>query len=181
MAAQPNYLLEGFETERLLLRCFRPEDQQKWLEFFLDPSSTAYWEGIPADPEQACREQFERLFERYEKGLGGMNALIEKSSDQLAGMCGLLVQDIDGIQELEIGYSLLTPFRGKGYASEAARLCRDTAFENRWTPSLISIIHRDNTPSMRVAEGLGMKRDKQTVYKDNPVWIYRIHNDSDTS
>ena len=177
MAVTPNYLLDGFKTKRLHFRRFRPEDQGSWIEFFLDPASTAYWEGIPDDHVQASREQFERIFERYEKGLGGMNALIETSSGRLTGMCGLLVQQVDGIRELEIGYSLLAPFRGMGYASEAARLCRDTAFENHWSPSLISIIHRDNTPSMQVASGLGMRRDKQTVYKENPVWIYRITKD----
>jgi RimJ/RimL family protein N-acetyltransferase len=89
-------------------------------------------------------------------------------------MCGLLIQHVDGVRELEIAYSLLPEYRGQGYASEAGKYCRDQAFENAWAASLISIIHVKNTPSMRVASRLGMTLDKTTRYKNNPVHIFRM-------
>lgn len=168
------YLLEGAQTQRLHFRRFAPEDFDKWLPFFQDPSSTRHWEGIPSDPETACREQFHRIFERYDKDLGGMNALIHARSGELLGMCGLLVQDVDGERELEIGYSLLPNARGQGYATEAGSFCRDAAFERGWATSLISIIHTSNEPSMQVAARLGMQRRNRTRYRENPVWIYSI-------
>ena len=169
------YLLDGTRTPQLEFRRFTPEDEPAWLPFFADPESTRYWEGIPPDPAVACRQQFERIMERYRDNLGGMNALVYRETGQLAGMCGLLVQEVDGMPELEIGYSLLPWARGRGLAAEAARHCRDTAWANDWSRRLISIIHVDNRPSMRVAESLGMTRDKRTVYRANPVWIYAIH------
>ncbi len=168
------YLLEGARTERMHFRRFTPQDFDLWLPFFLDPSSTRYWEGIPTDPQTACREQFQRIFERYAKDLGGMNALTHSASGELLGMCGLLVQQVDGKEELEIGYSLLPEARGLGYATEAGLLCRDRAFERGWAESLISIIHTSNKPSMQVATRLGMKRRNQTRFRDNPVWIYEV-------
>ncbi len=170
------YLLEGEESQRLLFRSLTSGDFDSWLPFYEDPSSTAFWEGLPKDPITACEEQFERVFERYEKGLGGMNALIKKDSSELVGICGLLVQIVDDIEELEIGYSLLPNFRGKGYASEAAQKCRDFAFEKGFSDSLISIIHIDNIPSQKVAIANGMHLDKTTDYKNNPVHIFRIRN-----
>ncbi|MBS1577911.1 MAG: GNAT family N-acetyltransferase, partial [Bacteroidetes bacterium] len=65
-----------------------------------------------------------------------MNALIEKESGRLIGHCGLLVQTVDNITELEIAYSLLPEFWNKGYATEAASKCRDYAFENDFSDSL---------------------------------------------
>lgn len=105
---------------------------------------------------------------------GGMNALIEMSSGKLIGHCGLLVQRVDNVIELEIGYSLLLPFWNKGFATEAVIKCRNVAFVRNYSPSLISIISRTNTPSARVAEKNGMTIEKETVYCDNPVNIWRI-------
>lgn len=89
-----NLLLEGEETERLLFRKLSPSDFDTWLPFHQDPRSSQYWEGLPEDPIIACQEQFARVFERYEKDLGGMNALILKSTGSLIGVCGLLVQTV---------------------------------------------------------------------------------------
>lgn len=169
-----NFLLEGQETERLVFRKFVPSDFEAWLPFHQDPRSSQYWEGLPQDPIQACKEQFERLFERYDTNLGGMNALTQKVSGKLIGMCGLLVQTVDETRELEIGYSILPEYWKKGYATEAAIKCKAYAFENKLANSLISIIHIDNVPSQKVALNNGMYLDITTVYKNNPVDIFRI-------
>jgi RimJ/RimL family protein N-acetyltransferase len=79
--------------------------------------------------------------------------------------------------ELEIGYSLLPEFWNRGFATEAAMKCRDVAFARNYSPSLISIISLTNKPSSRVAEKNGMTIDKQSVYYDNPVNIFRITRD----
>lgn len=168
------YLLDGQESERLYFRKVLPSDFDTWLPFFYDPDSTKYWDGVPKDPRQACKEQFERIFERYQKNLGGMNALILKENNDLVGFCGLLLQEVDGVQEWEIGYALLPLYRKQGFAVEAARKCKDYAFENRLAPSLISIIQIHNLPSQKVALNNGMQNTKETVYKDNPVYIFRV-------
>ncbi|MGB7392997.1 MAG: GNAT family N-acetyltransferase [Pricia sp.] len=167
-------LLERETTERLIFRKVKPTDFETWLPFYHDSRSTKYWKGIPADPETACCEQFDRVFERYEKGLGGMNALISKSDSHLLGLCGLLVQTVHEVQELEIGYSILPKYWGHGYATEAALKCRDYAFANHLAESLISIIQVDNIPSQKVATHIGMTLDKTTIYSNNKVHIFRI-------
>lgn len=170
------YLLENQKSERLLFRKITPKDFDSWLPFYENPESTRYWNGLPKNPEEACNKQFDKTFERYEKGLGGMNALIHKETNLLIGICGLLVQTVDGIEELEIGYSILPQYWRKGYAIETARKCKEYAFNHKFTTSLISIIHVDNIPSKRVASKNGMVLDKTTTYKENPVAIYRVHN-----
>ena len=169
------YLLENQTSERLVFRRLKPSDFDDWLPFYHNPKSTQFWEGLPSDPIVACRTQFDRVFERYENNLGGMNALISKASGELIGICGLLVQTVDDIQELEIGYSVLPKFWLQGYAFEAAQKCKEFAFENDFSDSLISIIHVDNIPSQKVAQKNGMHLDKTTTYKDNPVHIFRVN------
>jgi len=167
-------LLFGQETERLLFRKLEEADFDSWLRFCNDPSSLQY--TLPAEhpePEAQCRIWMDKVFYRYAHGLGGMNALVEKQTGAFVGQCGLLVQTVDGKEELEIGYSLMPEYRGKGFATEAARQCRDFAFGNKLTQSLISIIHVDNAASAKVAKNVGMTWEKETYYH-MPVNIFRI-------
>ncbi|RNC89383.1 MAG: N-acetyltransferase [Allomuricauda sp.] len=174
MATDKHLLLDGESTNRLLFRKIVPEDFDLWLPFFDHPEATKYWDGIPTVPRVACTEQFERIFERYENAMGGMNALILKDTNELVGICGLLIQEVDAAEELEIGYSVLPKYWRKGFAFEAAQKCKQYAFENKLSDSLISIIHVDNLPSRKVAMKNGMHLDKKTRYKNNPVDIFRV-------
>jgi [ribosomal protein S5]-alanine N-acetyltransferase len=168
------YLLDKEETSRLYFRRFENSDFNQWIDFFNDPASFKYWNEQRQDPEIECRRWFEKQENRYASNLGGMNALVEKSTGKLIGYGGLLVQYVDDIEELEVAYSLLPSYRNKGYATEAALKCRDYAFENNCADSLISIISITNTPSSNVALKNGMRLDKQTMYKENQVNIFRI-------
>jgi ribosomal-protein-alanine N-acetyltransferase len=168
------FLLAGEHTSRLSFRAIELSDFDFWLPFFTDPKTHLHWSPMQNPPEAECRTWYEKQNWRYQNNMGGMNALIEKQSGRLVGHCGLLVQTVDDTIELEIGYSLLPEFWHRGFASEAARKCRDFAFSNELTNSLISIISRSNLPSQKVAEGNGMHRGKATNYHGNEVFIYRI-------
>ena len=169
------YLLDNETSERLIFRRLLPSDFEEWLPFYYDPASTEFWEGLPNDPHEACKDQFDRIFERYDNNLGGMNALVLKKTGKIVGICGLLTQTVDEVAELEIGYSILPKYRKQGFAIEAAKKCKAYAFDNDFAPSLISIIHVDNVPSQKVAIKNGMHLDKTTTYRDNPVHILRVN------
>ncbi len=168
-------LMFGQSSERLLFRQLEQSDFDDWLIFCNDTTSLKYiWLTDNESANEKCKVWFDRVFHRYNNHLGGMNALIEKSNNKFVGQCGLLIHTVDEINELEIGYSLMPEFRGKGYALEAAKKCKDYAFENNLSDSLISIIHIDNKKSEKVAIKNGMKLDKTTIYKNNKVNIFRI-------
>jgi [ribosomal protein S5]-alanine N-acetyltransferase len=168
------YLLGGLESDRLLYRKVNLSDFNVWLEFHKNSETSKYWISEVEHPEIACRKWYENQFERYANDMGGMNALIDKQSNLLIGHCGLLIQEVDGVSELEVAYSLLPEFWNKGYATEAAKKCIDFAFDNSLSNSLISIISITNIPSQNVAMKIGMIADKMSVYNSNVVNIFRI-------
>jgi RimJ/RimL family protein N-acetyltransferase len=174
-----NYSLEGQETKRLLFRRITEHDFEIWLEFCKYPDSLKYifsQEQLKVeDPIERCRMWFNKVFHRYENGLGGMNALVDKQTGEFVGQCGLLIQTIDDIEELEIGYSIMPSYRGKGFASEAANRCKEFAFENDYTTSLISVIVPENLDSIKVAMNNGMKLSKTTISNGDIVNIYRVN------
>jgi RimJ/RimL family protein N-acetyltransferase len=103
-----------------------------------------------------------------------MNVLIDKKTDRLIGQCGLLIQTIENIERLEVGYSILPEFWNQGFASESATKCKNFAFENNFADSLISMIHINNLGSEKVALKNGMTFEK----KINAFNIFRIDREN---
>lgn len=167
-------LLTGQESERLRFRKLETSDFKTWLPFHKDPRSTEFWDGLPKNPHDACQHWFDKAFDRYDNKLGGMNVLIDKHTNEFIGQCGLLVQTIDGITEIEIGYSILPKHWKKGYATEAAQKCKAYAIEHNLAKSLISTIQIENLPSQKVAINNGMYLEKTTTYNENICHIFRI-------
>jgi len=170
------YLLVGEETERLRFRMLLPNDFDTWIDLF-KKDGVGNFLGMTdiSTPEEQCQKWFDIIMNRYKNDLGGMNVLMDKNTGKLLGQCGLLVQDVDGIKELEIGYAILPKFWNQGYATEAAIKCKEYAFQHNFSDSLISIIHVDNIRSEKVARKNGMALDKQTVFKEMPVKIFRVN------
>ena len=172
------FLLAGEESKRLFFRSLKETDFEWWMEFSSNPEATKYFDFTGnLDPIDFCKKWFSKVFERYKNNSGGHNVLIEKQTGKRIGMCGLLIQEVDEISELEIGYSIHPENWKQGFASEAAQKCRDFAFENNFAESLISIVHVDNKASAKVAQNNGMTLDKTTVYKGIPVNIFRVMSD----
>ena len=165
------YLLTGQETHRLKFRLLKSEDFDIWMDLFKAKHVAKYLDLDPQLSEsELCKIWFDKAFHRYENDLGGMNVLIDKKTNRLVGQCGLLIQTIENIERLEIGYAILPEFWNQGFASEAAAKCKHYAFENNYAPSLISMIHIDNINSEKVALKNGMAFEK----KINAFNIYRI-------
>jgi len=169
------YTLEGQETERLKFRLLNIEDFDDCIELFKDIEVCRFL-GVDKieTPTERCRLWFEMTFERYKNNLGGQNILLEKNTNKIIGQSGLLVREIEGKQEIEIAYSILPEYRKKGFATESTEKCKNFAFKNKFSNSLISIIHTENINSEKIAKKNGMRKDKNIEFKGMSVNIYRI-------
>jgi RimJ/RimL family protein N-acetyltransferase len=77
---------------------------------------------------------------------------------------------------VEIGWRLLRPHWGHGYATEAARATMRFAFVVRGLDHLVSIRHPDNHASRRVMEKLGLRHARETTVpaSGQPVVVHTI-------
>lgn len=159
------------ETPRLRLREFTPEDADA-LALVLSDAETMRYYPVLFD-RAGVEEWISRNRRRYSANGHGLWAMILKSTGELIGDCGVTVQPVDGIDELEVGYHLRRDHWGHGYATEAAQACRNWAFENRSAEYVISLIRPENLPSRRVAERNGMTLWKEVIWRDLPHCVYR--------
>jgi Acetyltransferases, including N-acetylases of ribosomal proteins len=96
----------------------------------------------------------------------GPYAVVELASQNVIGYCGLFFfPDVDGQPEIEIGYRLACSAWGQGYATEAAYGVRDFAFSTLAIKRLIAMIDPSNVASIRVAEKIGMKYEKDLMFE----------------
>jgi RimJ/RimL family protein N-acetyltransferase len=84
------------------------------------------------------------------------------------------MQEVDGVDELEVGYHFKTNHWGNGYATEAARGCMEYAFNQLGRRRIISMIRPENIPSRRVAERNGLRIDKQIFWRGYDHYVYAI-------
>ena len=166
---------DNLQSERLVTRFLVREDALAWCEFVSDKTATQFFPDFyaPDNPLPAAERFLAKQFVRYNERTFGLQALIEKQTGDFIGLCGLLLQTVDGKHELEVGYQILPRCWGKGYATEAARMFMDYAAENKLNYSIISVIDVGNIASEKVAEKNGLTREKRINYQGLDVWVYR--------
>ena len=168
------------ETRRLLLRELRQEDFDDACLLLQDPEVMYAYEG-PFSREEV-QAWLDKQLRRYRKDGFGLWALVEKSSGTLIGQCGLTLQDYKDRRVPEIGYLLRRTYWHQGFAIEAARACREYAFQALGFREVYSIIRDTNFPSQQVALRNGMDLVDRMVkhYKgiDMPHLVFKVGKDA---
>jgi len=117
-----------------------------------------------------------RLNERewLERG-HGIFAVLDRVSGAFLGRVGLKYWP--QFDETELGWVLRRDAWGRGYATEAARACRDWGFEARELPSVTAMTHPENEASVRLARRLGMSPLREDVLLGKPVVVFSLHRE----
>jgi RimJ/RimL family protein N-acetyltransferase len=161
------------ETDRLLLRRFTLDDVDDLMGIFSDPETMRYFAATKNREETSAWIAWS--IRSYSENGYGLWAAIRKDTMRFTGQCGLLVQrNVDGCDELEIGYSFLRQEWNHGLATEAAVACRDFGFTTLNRTHLVSLIDPQNFASKRVAEKIGMSLEKDIDRWDKRIHVYGI-------
>ena len=162
-------------TERLFLRQFQTTDREPMYRIFCDPDVMRFSDGVKT--KEWVQAWLETCLERYQTWGFGPYAVVRQGNQDVIGYCGLFFfPDLDGKAETEIGYRLARSTWGQGYATEAACAVRDYAFTTLGMKRLIAMIDPSNLASIRVAEKIGMKYEKDVMLEgySHPDHIYMI-------
>jgi RimJ/RimL family protein N-acetyltransferase len=159
-------------SERLALRRMKQDDFDAIRRIHSDPDVMWVYGGVFS--EDQTREWMQRNLDRYARDGVGFFAVTLKSSGELIGCGGVIMQPTDQGIEPEIGYQIRRDQQGHGYATEMARACMHYAFETMRADHIISLIRPDNMPSRRVAEKNGLTVDRKMMFHEMLHLVYRL-------
>ncbi len=142
------------ETERLYLREMDQGDFRSLCRILQDDEAMYAYEGAFTDGE--VQEWLDRQIARYQAWGFGLWAVILKETNEMIGQCGLTMQPWKNREVLEVGYLFERRYWRRGYATEAAKACKQYAFDVLQADEVCSIIRDTNIPSQRVALRNGM-------------------------
>lgn len=161
-------------TPRVTLRPVHLSDFKATYQLLSDPEVMRFSLNGPYS-KQKTTDFINHCIQQTENNLPSLLAVIDNKSGLLIGYCGFYMQKINGIEEVELGYRLAKQYWGKGLATEAAIAMKKHAFQKMGLTRLISIIEKDNLSSIRVAEKVGLKLEKEMLYNGKiHVAIYAI-------
>ena len=159
-----------FETERLSLCPLTHDDFAEMFAIWGDAETLRFYPKALDAAE--VRDLIDRNLQRYADHGHSLWAVIRQADQQFVGDCGLVIQDVDGVAELEVAYQFNKAYWGHGYATEAARGCMDYARTQLGRTRIISMIRPENLPSRRVAERNGLQIEKELFWRGFTHSVY---------
>lgn len=156
----------NFETERLYLRPTSLDDADINLKLLNTEEFKKYVGDRNVNTLEESREYLKnRNLPQIEKLGYGNFILIKKDTGEKIGGCGLFHRE--GLDVVDIGFSFLPEYFGKGYGYEAASRILRAGFEEFGLTKISAITVKENIASQKLIEKLGLKFKK----------IVRIPND----
>ena len=168
------------ETPRLCLRLMQSSDIDDLLKIFGDSQVMASFGGATFNREQMELWTHRNIDHQIQHGYGLFSVLL-KSEGLLIGDCGLEHMKLDGDQVTELGYDFRSDYWNQGFATEAATVVRDYAFNVLNLPRLISLIRVGNAASRRVSEKIGMRFVAEITRNGISYWEYAVESEFNPS
>jgi RimJ/RimL family protein N-acetyltransferase len=159
------------ETDRLRLRPFVLDDFEDHAAMVADPEVMQFLgDGKPLPRFAAWRTLCSIVGHWGLRGYG-MFAVMERSTGRFVGCVGPVL--FEGWLGFEMLWTLRSEDWGKGYATEAVARCLEHAFIELRQPHVISLIAPENLRSIRVAERVGQRLERDVELPDSSGKVVR--------
>ena len=99
--------------------------------------------------------------------------MLRDADHQIVGRCVLRHLDVEGTDEVELGYGLHPQYWGRGLATEIARELLRLGLEHLHRPSIVAITRHDNIGSQRVLVKTGLVYERDVHHEGVPHLLYR--------
>ena len=178
LRAAPGILLgpmpfpDSFVTARLAAERLRPEHYADLLRMHRDPVQMEMLGGVR--DEGQTRDYLAKNLAHWDAHGFGAWMLREARGGPVVGRAILRHLDVDGVDEVEVGYSLEPACWGRGLATEIAAACLAHARTDLALATVVAVTLPHNARSRRVMEKVGMTYDRDWLHADVPHVLYRI-------
>ena len=104
----------------------------------------------------------------------GMWMLRDAATGTVIGRAILRHLDVEGVDEVEVGYGFMPEYWGRGLATEIAQACVRIGFEQLGLRSLVAITRPINAASQRVMTKAGLVYERDIVHAGVSHVLFRI-------
>lgn len=106
----------------------------------------------------------------------GMWMLRDAASSTVIGRAILRHLDVEGVDEVEVGYGFMPKYWGQGLATEIARACVRIGRDQLGLGSLVAITRPINVASQRVMLKAGLVDDRDIIHAGIPHLLFRTRD-----
>jgi RimJ/RimL family protein N-acetyltransferase len=154
------------ETQRLLIRELTIDDAEFIFRLVNEPS---FLENIGDKGVRNLEDARQFILNgpwasHRERGYGQFLVELKEGGDPI-GVCGLLYRE--SLNLSDVGGAFLPQYWGRGFAPEAARAVIEYGRSTLGIGSIVALTKKDNLPSIRVLEKLGMSFEKIVKMSDD--------------
>jgi RimJ/RimL family protein N-acetyltransferase len=165
------------ETERLRLRPFGRGDLEDYAALNADPEVLRYLgSGAQTWDRGRSWRHMAFLMGHWQLGGAGMWVVEHRETGTFVGTVGFAAPD--GWPGFELAWILARRWWGQGLATEGAREALGHAFKVLKKDRVISLIHPENHPSIRVAERIGERLEKRIEHGGREMLCYGLDRET---
>ncbi len=147
----------NIKTPRLIIRNFKPEDWEDFLEYRSSLQVCEFQSFDPYDEQKAkdfvstqSMKEFPIIWQRKQVAI--------ESDWKVIGDIGLKPESYD-IRIMEFGISISPDYRGKWYGKEALQWLFEVLFNQYHMHRIVAITSQENIACIKLLESLNMKRE----------------------
>ena len=155
------------ETERLILRELVVNDAEAFYRLNENPNVLRFT-GDESFSNVEDAVEFLKNYNPYSTFKMGRWAVISKADDSFLGWCGLKIGPENN--EVDLGFRFFENEWGKGYATEASKVCLKYGFEVLNLSNIVGRVMKNKIGSIRVLEKLDFKYDEILDRNNSNDW-----------
>jgi ribosomal-protein-alanine N-acetyltransferase len=163
--------LDSFTTPRLLAERLTPDHLPDVRRMDGDQRYMALLGGTR--DEAATAAYLVRNLVHWERFGFGLWMLRERDGGELIGRAVLRHLEVEGAEEVEVGYGFYPEFWGRGLATEIACACVSIGRAQLGLASLVAITRPENAASQRVMSKAGLAYERDIFCEGVPHVLFR--------
>ena len=163
--------LEGFATSRLLAERVTAAH---WLDLRRMDEDEQFMALLGGVRDKAGTVAYLEMNVKHWADHGfGMWMLRDAATSAVIGRAILRHLDVEGVDEVEVGYGFMPEHWGRGLATEIARTCVRIGFDRLGLSSMVAITTPPNRASQHVMQKAGLVYERDIVHAGIPHLLFR--------
>jgi RimJ/RimL family protein N-acetyltransferase len=169
-------MVESFSTPRLVAERLMPAHLPEVERMDRNEAFMAHLGGVR--DSEATRAYLERNLAHWAAYGFGLWILRDAVERDVIGRAVLRHVDVEGVDEIEVGYGFYPEFWGRGLATEVARACVRIGRGQLRFPSLVAITLPTHAASQRVMVKAGLVYEREFLHEGVPAALFRTRQEA---